>query len=76
MNVYELLDDLFLKIDAISMSITAQDHLSNELDTQACACAYVLFATLTNLIKPDAVMTDALEVMAHRITLADLTLAA
>ncbi|MBM7844585.1 hypothetical protein [Herpetosiphon giganteus] len=76
MNVYELLDDLFLKIDAISMSISVQDHLSNELDTQVCACAYLLFATLTNQIKADKAMTAVLEGMACRITLADLTLAA
>ncbi|KPL91407.1 hypothetical protein [Herpetosiphon geysericola] len=76
MNVYELLDDLCLKIDAISMSISVQDHLSNELDTQVCACAYVLFATLTNQIEADKLMTDVLEAMAQRITLADLTLAA
>ncbi len=76
MNLQALLDDLFLKIDAISMSITVQDQLSSDLDSQACACACVLFATLTNQIGFDSQMTDVLEGMAHRITLADLTLTA
>ena len=64
MNLQALLADLFLKIDAISMTIAVQDDLSSDVDSQACACANALFATLTNQIGVDQLMTDVLEQMA------------
>lgn len=68
MQMQALLTDLFLKIDAISLTIAVQDDLSSDVDSQVCACANLLFATLTNEIPFDETMTTVLEQMVAQCT--------
>lgn len=68
MQIQGLLADLFLKLDAISMTIAVQDDLSSDVDSQVCACANVLFATLTNDTAFDETMTTVLEQMVAQFT--------
>ncbi|GAA5529059.1 hypothetical protein [Herpetosiphon gulosus] len=68
MQMQGLLADLFLKIDAISMTIAVQADLSSDVDSQVCACANLLFATLTNEIPFDETMTTVLEQMVAQFT--------
>lgn len=68
MQIQGLLADLFLKLDAISMTIAVQDDLSSDVDSQVCACANLLFATLTNEIPFDETMTTVLEQMVAQFT--------
>jgi hypothetical protein len=68
MQMQALLTDLFLKIDAISLTIAVEADLSSDVDSQVCACANLLFATLTNEIPFDETMTTVLEQMVAQFT--------